>query len=165
MGIPCVNIENFKCPKFKDLVNRIRSCDSCGFHNIKSKDLHCPLTETFMYVTFLNSKMRLLERQARLNAILCNQTMTHILLNEIIERECPISPPMMFVLKVRDLNMCLTNLLLFIFYIYCIFCDCVVYFMFVIVFLSHILCICDCIFYVFVIVFLLYILSINYIIF
>ena len=60
MGLPCVDLEVFGCPKADSLwSSHFDPGTSCGHHKIETmKFIHCPKQETFLFFNWLKNKLK-----------------------------------------------------------------------------------------------------------
>lgn len=62
LDIPCVNLENFGCPKFEHLRHPLKSVvRDCGYHKkLKNGDTaHCARVECFFFSEWVNDQLKL----------------------------------------------------------------------------------------------------------
>ena len=59
LGLPCVNLENFGCPKAESLWSSGYTMEkSCGHHTVETMQfIHCPKQETFLFFQWLQNKL------------------------------------------------------------------------------------------------------------
>ena len=60
MGLPCVDLEAFGCPKADALwSSHFNPGTSCGHHKVETlKFIHCPKQETFLFFNWLKNKLK-----------------------------------------------------------------------------------------------------------
>lgn len=56
LGLPCVNLEDFGCPRADSLWSKhYPTGTSCGHHKIDTKFIHCPKQETYLFFQWLKA--------------------------------------------------------------------------------------------------------------